>query len=1163
MRFDQWHLPAFGPFTDFRLDFPVGEADLQILYGPNEAGKTSLLRAVRQLLFGIEARTEDNFLHEYKRLRVGATLTNQAGVTQAFYRRKSQQHSLLDGAEQPLPDHGLEPFLGAVNAGYFTNMFGLTAAQLREGAQALLQGEGDLGKALFSASLGGTPVQKTIASLQADADKIFKPRARVGSSLGPAIERYAALKKSLAAQELKPQTWAALEADLQAARQRRDELQSALGLARTQIEWLRRAQDALPAIRQWHEVTSRLQALAGLPDVSETFVADARTAQQQALSTETERLRLEQEIAALREQASRITPSPEVLQRAASIDELAGQATVVQEKKLTQTQLQLAVATAEHTLRQRLQDLGLSQNFAACESLRLTTAQRFASETAAQALVDAERETQRLQLALETAGQTVARVRLKLEALPQKDLSALRLALSAAQPASAAAAALPLSQANLAKIQRSLTQTLRHLPGAPAETSAVRSLPVPGKQTIQGHEKLLAILRQRLETLALEHRDCAEKHQAAQMALAKMERRGTLPNLSGLTRARAQREEHWAELAGKLAAAQFPDPRHLAAFPNLVHAADDLADRLREEATAVAEAEQWREQCASLQEKLTHLEQAMQAESTALDEAQKAWKAAWEPCGLNPQSPEEMLEWRSTWEKFLEQAEELTAETARSDDTVAIITTTSAQLRAMLGTTPETGFPALVEQLQQQISDADQAAGERRTLSAELAQATEHADALHHGLARQEQTLLTCQSQWREVVKSLALGSQTTPQLGQRLFAGRQETLTLYDAWKKDHAQLAGLQTSLDEHARAVAQLASALQVQEPTPETQLAALVAAGKSAREASVLLNDLETRCQERLLAAQSAKIHADQAAESLREIHQLACVQDRANLEEVLAACERRQQLRQQQETLRQALHGAARGEALEDFIPRVQAEAPATLASRLEAAATALSHSESDLQAAEATVLELHRQKTQIEKSDGAAADERQQLAIQAATIQVEAARYARLSLALSLLKGQVETFRKQHQGPMLERASRIFSNLTNQAFLGLRSEWQADDQPPILVGEKPGDQLIPPQGMSEGTQDQLYLSLRLAALELYLEQHEPMPLILDDLLSTYDDSRAAALLRQLARTARRSQVIVFTHHQHLRQLCEETLGAGQFHWHPLTATERAGIPTGL
>ena len=57
--------------------------------------------------------------------------------------------------------------------------------------------------------------------------------------------------------------------------------------------------------------------------------------------------------------------------------------------------------------------------------------------------------------------------------------------------------------------------------------------------------------------------------------------------------------------------------------------------------------------------------------------------------------------------------------------------------------------------------------------------------------------------------------------------------------------------------------------------------------------------------------------------------------------------------------------------------------------------------------------------------------------------------------------------------------------------------------------------------------------LRLAALDRYLEEHEPMPLILDDLLITFDDERAIAILPQLAALAKRTQICLFTHHQHL------------------------------
>ena len=78
--------------------------------------------------------------------------------------------------------------------------------------------------------------------------------------------------------------------------------------------------------------------------------------------------------------------------------------------------------------------------------------------------------------------------------------------------------------------------------------------------------------------------------------------------------------------------------------------------------------------------------------------------------------------------------------------------------------------------------------------------------------------------------------------------------------------------------------------------------------------------------------------------------------------------------------------------------------------------------------------------------------------------------------------------------------------------------------------------------MSEGTADQLYLALRLAALELRRASHPHMPLILDDVLVTSDDERATHILRALARFAEGGQVMLFTHHQHLVNLALSTLG---------------------
>lgn len=209
-----------------------------------------------------------------------------------------------------------------------------------------------------------------------------------------------------------------------------------------------------------------------------------------------------------------------------------------------------------------------------------------------------------------------------------------------------------------------------------------------------------------------------------------------------------------------------------------------------------------------------------------------------------------------------------------------------------------------------------------------------------------------------------------------------------------------------------------------------------------------------------------------------------------------------------------------------------------------------------LQGVRDTLSELTKQKQGLEKAGDAAADYRQQAESCAAALQEDAARFLRLKLATNFLQTQIERFRKENQGPLLEKSGRVFQKITRGAFSGLDAEFNAADVP-VLVGLRPDQTSVSIGGMSEGTRDQLYLALRLAALDQYLDAHEPMPLILDDLLITFDDERARAILPQLAGLAKRTQVFLFTHHEHLVELCRQTLGEDQFKLHRL----EAGVPS--
>ena len=125
---------------------------------------------------------------------------------------------------------------------------------------------------------------------------------------------------------------------------------------------------------------------------------------------------------------------------------------------------------------------------------------------------------------------------------------------------------------------------------------------------------------------------------------------------------------------------------------------------------------------------------------------------------------------------------------------------------------------------------------------------------------------------------------------------------------------------------------------------------------------------------------------------------------------------------------------------------------------------------------------------------------------------------------------------------MLSRASTLFSQFTLGSFERLRVDF--DKEPMVLEGQRPDRSVVGISGLSDGTRDQLYLALRLAALELHLEQAAALPFIADDLFINYDDERAEAGLQALAQLSERTQVIFFSHHPHLADIAHRVFGDG-------------------
>ena len=95
MKLKRLDLKAFGPFTNRILEFNSKGPGLHVIFGPNEAGKSSSLRGLKALLFGFHPQTPDNFRHSYDQLLVGGNLQNKDGQELIFQRRKKRVNDLI------------------------------------------------------------------------------------------------------------------------------------------------------------------------------------------------------------------------------------------------------------------------------------------------------------------------------------------------------------------------------------------------------------------------------------------------------------------------------------------------------------------------------------------------------------------------------------------------------------------------------------------------------------------------------------------------------------------------------------------------------------------------------------------------------------------------------------------------------------------------------------------------------------------------------------------------------------------------------------------------------------------------------------------------------------------------------------------------------------
>ncbi|NOU14905.1 MAG: AAA family ATPase [Methylococcaceae bacterium] len=1144
MRFNRLDLIKYGKFSDHSVTFPHAKQDFHLIIGPNEAGKSTLRSAIIDLLFGIPARSVHSFQHPLNELRLGAAISSHAEALE-FQRTKANKQTLRSPQDAILADDVLTPFLGAADRSFYDQMFGLDHTRLVSGGNSILSAENDVGQILFQSAAGVASLGHIRDALLAEADALWASRKSNQRAYYQAAEQLDKANDELKAATVRTKVWVetsskvdALQEALNSERQRHQQLQS----QRSRLERIRRLAPFLISLRENEQHRVQLGEVIDLPiDAAATLACAERE-----LAIAQQRLDLHAaEVSKITEALDAIVVDEPVLEIAAEITALDN--------------LRLQYRAYTHDIGNRKSEIAtLWQDV--CHACRQLNWPADAQEAVARRLPTllVRRELSRL---LRERGGIVETLRAaeRAEKSKRSEIDALTNQLKALQtvdvkPALRAALLSAKALGDTENTQKMLLTRLNKANLA-LESSLVelgpwrQPLPVLMALQLPSQEMLNRLLQER-QTLSAEHKTVLQNEQKQIAQLARLELQITQFNAlhqpttcEAVNAVRLERDKSWRAIKSGT-----HDLQHAAQqFEELILGADQIADRRLEDVEEATELQSLSHQLEREQQNLTLLN----AQRAQLHHDQQQFDERWaqqaQALNLTGMSLEEIGAWIGKREKTLSAAalsQEVQDELASLAQLLAATRDKLAKslFEAGLDVADADHLSILCIQAESHIQTIDSAKVRHDTLSTQLNSAQHYTDTLKQATEDAKRQQNRWQEDWSNALANVGLAATTD--------SGTAEgALELIDLIEEKLVKIRHIQTEridtmtadLKVFALEANRLAQGLAAE---LNDQSAELIAQTLATRLTSARTSFTEyQRLKEALHVANTqvldAKAAIQTAIASLQPLMTRACVDSTSLLDALIIRSDARRRLEAEiVEAKTQLLSG---GDGLTQL--QIEAEIDAADLRLLTAELTRINDELSETVKQQTSLSAEHAtaQKvlSDIGGSDAAMqAEARRQEAL--AQMSDVAERYIKVFTAGRLLRWAIDRYREEKQGPLLQRAGAIFATLTSGSFSKLIVDFE--QEPMVLEGLRHAGKPVGISGMSDGTRDQLYLALRLAALEMHLEQAMPLPFIADDLFINYDDVRSKAGFEALKVISEHTQVIFLSHHDHLIPMVQEVFG---------------------
>jgi uncharacterized protein YhaN len=1145
MRLDALELVRYGHFDNRTIEFrksgkSKNATDLQVIYGPNEAGKSTIREAISDLLFKVPARSKMNFAAQGV-LKIGAKAVIAETSVEA-YRLKKNNDDLVDANDNPLRDNPFALVTDGFDRASFEQTFSVNREQLEAGGDMILKGEGDLGQLLFAGTTGLQGLPEKLSDLDEQAAAIWSRKSSASARV--LVDEIKAIDQKIRDLQTTQSTYDGKRREVDRLNDEFETSKNELSQTEAEIHGVAGKLDALKPYRD------RLRILEALDELG-----DGETATEDDL----ERLnRLTNKLAALDGRSNSVKEKKEelvlrhneipgadrIVEFQEAIVEFGKDATHIRayrnDRPNRETEVTDAMDTIDRVLRELdVETTGDDADFSLPSNVRRTLSTLLNQQTElrtseAAATHEVESATKKLNDAVRA-----------LEGLGNiSDPSVLRAVLKASQERDFDAEQRDIFRL-IAGQRQEIALALDSIGLSPEWDELLVNLDLPDIETV---ERLDEHLKKANEAVVAQEAALGHRNETVAAAEDHLKALGDVADWSdeALNSARTSRDEVVADLRGELSVEQTENLRlrlvtSIASTDQIFEERILSADRVSEVNALVRTRDRERVAGARV--------------SSNRDTARETLRNVEDE--IASLVPEEVSVSGVTGLRLLIQAHAnvraaFTKIRTCNDELEKVIADELKQVETLRQTlsgvgctvSSDTDLKVVQNLAEEYVVDLETRARDRTSAESKKSESERDLKLRTEELDSVTSALTVWEREFSSVISQTGIPAETEP-------AQVSDILTRLPELTEARAKLETAQHRLDrmdEDTEAVTRKfeafleASRLEVPDELGGADFLMLIDHLNSRLADARSRNQVDEDLVQEIEGLDSEIVELGQRIiENRSEVADLVekfGVSEFSELQALIRDAVKRQALRNSLGEFNQSI---------------VEALGVTTIDEALEI----LDELDEDELRSKHNALGSDRVKLQSERDESGQAyavanaefltmtgsDEIARLNQERETIKADlldqVQDYMRIRTGEKILNWALTRYRQANKAPMLEAAGNFFSRMTANRYLELIT--QPGDKGDVLVAREESGPLKTVDALSEGTRHQLFLALRMAGyLELARGRQAP-PLILDDILSSSDDVRTGAVFEALATLAKEVQVIVLTHHAHVLEIASKVV----------------------